>query len=347
MNVHARRSRALLVLIVMLGSFLSLDAPVAGAGVRAFSTATGTEDRAFVMLGSVGRPSAVIPDGKRGVYVAGHLTAGGQARAIVHVLPDGKVDPSFRASAGLGEVLAGAVRGNELALLGRFGRIDGQRRRNIAVLDTRTGRLLNWTPRLPGAAMGEGFSHVVFTATRLVAGSVGSVAAWRDGVSEPIWEHRFPTGSRHDLVPEIASWHGSILVADPNTEKVFRMTPADGHSKLVATNFRWGQFQNIGGRLFYGVEGNYAVYGSAASTHCGQDTGTTASGALAGTARTLFVAAEPIDADPPAPPGTIYACSRGDAQVPGFTPPTLPVSSQYVWAIAVVGSHLLVFTGKL
>jgi hypothetical protein len=241
-------------------------------------------------------------------------------------------------------VVAGAVRGNELALLGSFRVIDGQQRRNLAVLDARSGRLLRWAPSLPGAALGQGFSHVVFTPTRLVAGTVGSVAAWRDGESAPTWLRRFPTGEHHDLVPEIAAWRGSVVAA--SNGQVISLEPASGHSTLSAADFRWSEFQNIGGRLFYQVKGTYAMYGRTVGLHCGQESGTTAPGAPAGTTQVLFVAAEPVDADAPAPPGKIFACSRADGRIAGFTPPTLSMPQQFVWSMAVVGSHLLVFTSK-
>lgn len=343
MRSHHSPARALLVLIVVLASFLSLSAATAVANVRAFDATTGAEDKGFVKLPPTTRPSLLVADGRRGVYVVGRLTTGGKLR-IVHVLPDGTVDPAFRATVGPGSIFAGAVRGRELALIGAFRRIDGQRRRDIAVLDATTGRLRSWAPSLPSATRGQGLPHVVFTANRLVAASVGAVTAWTDGASKPIWVHRLPTGSHHDETPEIASWRGSILATAEGM--LFSIRPGSGRAQIADRDFRWEDFANVGGRLFYGVESDYYVYGVHARPRCGQETANFSAGPVAGTTRTLFVSSGPVDVDPPAPPGAIYACSRDDREVPGFTPPRFPSPDQHVNAAAVVGTHLLVFTSR-
>jgi hypothetical protein len=339
MELHACRSRGVLGGLVLTAVLCSLGVSAADAGVRAFSALTGAEDSAFVDLGSTARPSAVIPDGRHGVYVVGRLLVHGRSLRIVHVLPNGRIDPVFRVSLGAGTVASGAVRGNELALLGSFRFVDGQRRRNIAVLHARTGRLASWAPVLSEPAVGHGFAHLVFTPTRLVAGVAGAVVAWRDGAREPVWTHRFRV--RND-VPEIASWHGSIVAA-ANGELV-AIKPANGRARVASRDFRWSGLQTIGGRLFYQAQGTYNVYGRKGVPRCGQVDDTTAPEALAGTSTTLYVASGPVDADPPAAPTTIFACLRADARLPAFTPPSLPVPQQYVGAMAVVGTHLLVFT---
>ncbi len=244
------------------------------------------------------RPSLLVADGRRGVYVVGRLTTGGKLR-IVHVLPDGTVDPAFRATVGPGSIFGGAVRGRELALIGAFRRIDGQRRRDIAVLDATTGRLRSWAPSLPSATRGQGLPHVVFTANRLVAASVGAVTAWTDGASKPIWVHRLPTGSHHDETPEIASWRGSILATAEGM--LFSIRPGSGRAQIADRDFRWEDFANVGGRLFYGVESDYYVYGVHARPRCGQETANFSAGPVAGTTRTLFVSSGPVDVDPTGP----------------------------------------------
>jgi hypothetical protein len=90
----------------------AIAAPLAGANVRAFSARTGAEDKAFVKFGSQTRPSALIADDRHGLYVVGGLTVNGRTLKIVHVLPDGTIDPSFHLSIGPGMVFSGAVRGN-------------------------------------------------------------------------------------------------------------------------------------------------------------------------------------------------------------------------------------------
>jgi hypothetical protein len=244
---------------------------------------------------------------------------------------------------GPGDIFGGAVRGRELALIGAFRLIDGQRRRDIAILDATSGRLRSWAPALPSATRGEGIPHVVFTADRLVAGSVGAVTAWTDCASAPVWVHRFPAGSHHDETPEIASWHGSIMAAAGGV--LFSVRPATGRAQVEDRDFRW-DLTSLGGRLFYGPGSDYLEYGVKAVPRCGQEDSALTAGPIAGTARTLFVSSDPIDMDPPAPSGTIYACSRDDREVPGFTPPRFSSPDQVVHAAAVVGTHLLVFTSR-
>ena len=256
--VHMRL-RVLVVGIMIIAACLLLGVAVADADVRAFSTRTGLEDTAFVTLTSTSRPSALIPDGKHGVYVVGHVTVGGRALSIVHVQADGKVSPSFRASIGPGEILSGAVRGNELALLGRFRRIDGQPRRGIAILDARSGRLRNWAPTLPGR--------------RLVRAIAASCSRRHALVAEP-WV-RSRDGETGKLSPSgsITSRLGNAMIScrrsprgmarfwprDPSTEHVLRLTPADGHARLAGGTSGGVKFQTVGGRLLYSVEGDYAA----------------------------------------------------------------------------------------
>ncbi|HEY1479279.1 MAG TPA: hypothetical protein VGF46_04585, partial [Gaiellales bacterium] len=91
-------------------------------------------------------------------------------------------------------------------------------------------------------------------------------------------------------------------------------------------------------------QGTYNVYGTGAPL-CGLS-GSTSGAAITGTATTTYVAGAPVDADPPAPPTRIFACTTQDAQLLGFTPPTLPTTQQFVEGMAVVGTHLLVFTSR-
>jgi hypothetical protein len=113
---------------------------------------------------------------------------------------------------------------------------------------------------------------------------------------------------------------------------------------VSSRDVRWSGLQTIGGRLLYQAEGTYDVFGRKGVPRCGQVDGTTAPEALAGTSTTLYVASGPVDADPAAAPTRIFACLQADVEVPGFTQPSLPMPQQFVGAMAVVGTHLLVFT---
>jgi hypothetical protein len=207
-------ARLLSLAAILVASLGCVGVAAADAGVRAFSATTGAEDTAFVGLGSVTRPSALIPDGTHGLYIVGRLTVAGGARSIVHVLPDGTVDRSFHASIGPGAVFSGAARGNDLVLIGRFTRIDGGTRHNIAVLDARTGRLSSWAPAMPFGGVGG----VVFTPTRLVASVGKAVVAWRVGKRAPVWTRSLPSNRAG-----IVYWHGEIVTSDAATST--RSTP--------------------------------------------------------------------------------------------------------------------------
>jgi hypothetical protein len=311
-------------------------APAARADVRAFRIATGSEDAAFAPLGASTIPYLVVPDGHGGAYLFGRIQVHGAIQKLAHVLADGKVDRAFRLSIDDGSVISAAARGGRLALLGTFRSVDGQRRQHVAVVDARTGHVLPWAPSLSEKPIGQGFPHIVFTASRLVAGVDGAVVAWRPGVSAPAWTSR----SSGREVAEIATWHGAILAAESG--ELLGIDPADGRTRVASTDFRSSGLQTIGGRLYYSSRGSYVRYGEPRSVlpRCGQESGTTAPSALAGTARTLFVAAGPVAAGPPTAKTVIVSCTPSDERSAGFHPPAL----RSVGVMAVVGTHLLVFT---
>src|ERR1700710_1232891 len=115
-----RRSAQIRAAIALSGVILlcTVGAASAIAGVRAFDATTGEEDPSFARFGSAKEPQAVISDGRHGVYVLGHPTLAGARRSILHVLADGTIDPAFQLSLHPGTIRGGAVRGNELALVG-------------------------------------------------------------------------------------------------------------------------------------------------------------------------------------------------------------------------------------
>ncbi len=310
---------------------------VAHAQVRAFDIATGAEDRGFVTLDQSTVPYLVAPDGGGGAYVFGHVRVGGRSMKIAHLLPDGVVDPRFRATIDDGSVVSVAAHGRELALLGTFRSIDGTRRVHVALLDARSGRLEPWAPTLSEHPRGQGDPHVLFVGSRLVAGVDGAVVAWRPGAARPLWTRVF---RGRDEVPEIAWWHGTLLAAMDG--RLSRIEPRSGRTIIDPRGFRWSELQSVGGRLVYSAQGSYVEYGRTRSVDvpCGEPTVSTVGVALAGTPSTVFVAVGPIDMETSAPATRILACRWSGARLRSFPPSPLPG----VGAMVVVGSHLLVFT---
>jgi trimeric autotransporter adhesin len=85
---------------------------------------------------------AVEPDGRGGLYVAGHFSrvAGQRRVSLVHLRADGSVDPRFRADAD-NRVYALALAGGRLWIGGSFSHLAGRWRPGFAVVDARTGAL--------------------------------------------------------------------------------------------------------------------------------------------------------------------------------------------------------------
>jgi hypothetical protein len=100
--------------------------------------------------------SAAISDRRGGFYVAGNFGRVGSWRAsnVVHLLANGRIDRGFKAATD-GGVLALALSGHRLFLGGGFVRIDGRERRRLGAVDSRTGQVTNWHPRL-GVPHGAG-----------------------------------------------------------------------------------------------------------------------------------------------------------------------------------------------
>jgi hypothetical protein len=237
-------------------------------------------------------------------------------------------------------VFSAVARGNELALLGTFRSINGQPRRHIAVLDARSGQLDSWIPWLWQKPIGQGSPHIVFAGTRLVAGVQGAVVAWREGASNPVWTRSYVY---RGAVPEIASWRGTILAA--SAFGLYGIDPSGGQAHLADPGFRWSEFQTIGGHLTYSAQGSYSQYDPPRNygVPCGQDVAATSVAvALTGTSTMVYVAVGPIDIESSNPPPTkIFACNWSSGVQPAtFKRPSLAG----VGVMAVVGSHLLVFT---
>ncbi|MGE4070327.1 MAG: hypothetical protein AB7E72_04065 [Lysobacterales bacterium] len=99
---------------------------------------------------------AAVPDGAGGWYLGGRFEYVDDVATapLVHILPDGRLDPDFSFSFGIGQLGTTIVRGLELSpsgvlyVVGEFGSIDGQARSNAAAIDTTTATLTSWAPAL-------------------------------------------------------------------------------------------------------------------------------------------------------------------------------------------------------
>lgn len=84
-----------------------------------------------------GQVSVALADGEGGWYAAGDANGG-----VAHVLADGSIDPDFQVDVGTdGLVNAIVRRGDDLYLGGKFSRVNGVDRQNIAVVSAADGDL--------------------------------------------------------------------------------------------------------------------------------------------------------------------------------------------------------------
>ena len=100
---------------------------------------------------------AAVPDGAGGWYLGGwfDLVDDTATSPLVHILPDGRLDPDFSFSFGVGSGGFTTVLGLALSesgvlfVVGNFTSIDGQARSSAAAIDTTTATLTSWAPALP------------------------------------------------------------------------------------------------------------------------------------------------------------------------------------------------------
>ena len=332
-----------------LGLCLTAFAAPAGAGVRAFRTSDGSEDPAFVRLGARTRVDQVLADGSQGAYLIGRIIVNGGARQIVHLKRNGTVDRAFRPSIRGGTVAGAAVRGGALALIGTFRSIGGHARTRIAVVDAHTGRPLAWKPHLPISANLYGLGQVAFAGRTLVVNTDGGLFAWPSGAARTVWERDFQFAL-------IASWRGAIwaVVTTPKRgRRLASIDPASGRTRITGRYAdRVSALQAVGGRLIALGKGSYWRVDHPNDTRlaaCGQASGDTNTDlvvvAVAGDARTLYVADTPISLDVPGRVPGVTACpwsGRGTS----FRSPSIGYSAHgpVVSALALVGTRVLVFT---
>src|ERR1700712_3757751 len=186
---------------------LAAAALPAEAGVRAFRIADGSEDASFVSLGAASAVTASVPDGRHGVFLIGHIVVDGGQRQIVHVRPDGSVDPAFRPQVRGGQVTAGALAGDRLAIAGTFTVVGGERRSGLAVIDARSGRPLAWAPALPVRLPPREPRELALSGSMLVFSAAGLVYGWRDGARAPAWRQAFGNGRQ---AAQLTAWRGAV-----------------------------------------------------------------------------------------------------------------------------------------
>ena len=330
------------------------------AGVHAYRASDGSEDASFVRLGGGTAPSAIVPDGARGVYLIGRIVVDGGERQVVHVRADGTIDPRFNVAIRGGRAIAGAVHGRMLALIGSFSSVGGEHRRGLAVVDTRSGTPLRWAPLAPAAAQalvsqrsGAAVLHgVAFAGTTLAVSTRAGLLGWRIGAALPIWTHALVEGG---MLSPLVTWKGGFWTVGSITPRgrqgIYEIAAASGRIRSVSGQYdRVDSLQTVGGHLLTIVQGAVLVLfepGLKRMGSCGRVPGSAAIvTAIAGNARTLYAGASPISLDAPGTVPGVFACpfSGGGSS---FDPPTIAygVHGPVVRKIALVGSHVLVFTG--
>jgi trimeric autotransporter adhesin len=129
---------------IYIGGAFSLVGPSTGGGVPV-SNSNGEPIRPFPAV--TGYIFSVAPDGEGGWYIGGDFRAvGGIPRThLAHILADGRLAnwaPKLN-----GQVVALAVRGQNIYVGGVFTEVGSQERRYIADIDAQTGLATKWNPR--------------------------------------------------------------------------------------------------------------------------------------------------------------------------------------------------------
>lgn len=142
--------------LVAAAAALSAAAPASPVEQSGFAVLVDAHSgRQLVVVKANGIVDDAVADGRGGWFVGGSFTRFGGKRRIglAHLLPDGRVDPAWRAWIGgatgrRGDVVALARSGTRLFVGGAFGRIDGVTRPGLGAVDTATGELAgDWRPQ--------------------------------------------------------------------------------------------------------------------------------------------------------------------------------------------------------
>ena len=203
---------------------------------------------------------AAVSDGAGGWYLGGRFEFVDDVATapLVHILPNGRLDPDFSFSFGIGQVGTTIVRGLELSpsgvlyVVGEFGAIDGQPRSNAAAIDTTTGSLTPWAPAVASFQV----NAVLLSGTTVFLGAGGLVAA--DAMTGAV--QTLDGGFTVEAIAlndagTTVYYGGSVLKAyDLTTQQVvFAWNPApDGMVRALqisgSTVYVGGDFTTIGGQ---------------------------------------------------------------------------------------------------
>jgi hypothetical protein len=344
---------------LMLGVSAAAAVAPASAGVLAYRTSDGSPDPAFIKLGAFTTVERVVPDGAGGAYLIGSIAVDGAQRKMVHLRADGSVDPEFRPVIHGGRVFAAAVRGSQVAVAGSFTAIGARRRAGVAVLAADSGRALAWRPLVPRHGRSQFWGDVAFSGSTLVVSTLQRVYGWRAGASNPAWTADLAMDG--PLPARLVAWRGSIMAlhfdSASGAETLARLAAEDGRWRDTGIDVDYGNsLYTNGGRLFAIVGGVVVAVGdrvisdrlarcAEAPARAGFLVG------LAGDARTLYAAQEILNGRQSGAPivtaPDVTACPL-DGGTTAFTPPRLANGyfDALAHAVALVGSHVLVFTKR-
>jgi hypothetical protein len=344
---------------VLAASAVATVAP-ASAGVLAYRVSDGSPDPAFVKLGAFTTVESVVPDGAGGAYLTGSIAVDGGQRRMVHLRADGSVDPEFRPVIHGGRVLAAATWGSRIAVVGTFTAIGARARAGIAVLAADSGRARAWRPVIPGSGRSQHWGNVVLSGSTLVLSTLQGIYGWRAGASHPTWTIGLALDA--SLPAGLAAWRGSIMVLhrDPVAAKTALATLAPEDGRWRDTGFDAGDMRalyTIGGHLLAPARGVIVAVGDKVTSErlarCGEASGPAGIVVgLAGDATTLYYAQAILNGRSSGVPDVtapdVAACPL-DGRTTAFAPP--PLANRYhdpiAHAVALVGSHVLVFTQRL
>jgi hypothetical protein len=251
-------------------------------------------------------------------------------------------------------VIAAALAGERLAIVGTFTSIGGRRRAGVAVLDARSGRPLGWTPEIPMRVPSRTWGDVVFARSALLVSAQHRVYGWRPGESAPTWSDLLYLGQSP---AQLVRWRGTALaLAEDAARRVpalYRIDASSGRLRPLAGSFdHVGSLQSIGGRLVgLGRDSIEVLFDDSATRRvgsCGRAADASAYvTAVTGDAHTLYAGDSPFSLDVPGSVPGISACSFGVPK-PGFRAPALRygVHGPIVGGLALVGTHILVFTRR-
>lgn len=124
-----------------VGGQFSYLGPLTGPGGARLSPATGAVEP--VVIDGARSVTASVPDGAGGYYVGVQLPGQAAGARVVHVRPDGTLDPAFDAHVGGSHIDALALGGATLYVGGQFSAVNGQPRSGLAAVRAADGAVVD------------------------------------------------------------------------------------------------------------------------------------------------------------------------------------------------------------